>query len=104
MAKAFKPVVFTANDLIEGDTVYLAATGWTRDVRAAAVAHDEAGREAMAARAAAAVADTSVVGPYDVEVGIEAGGPWPLRRREQIKASRQTTIPVGPAAQPAAAA
>ena len=44
MAKEFKPVVVTANDLIEGDSVFLGAFGWVRDIRLARVAmvQDEA--------------------------------------------------------------
>ncbi|MEL6767772.1 MAG: DUF2849 domain-containing protein [Pseudomonadota bacterium] len=102
MAKQFIPVVFAANDLIEGDSVYLAADGWTRDVRGAAVASTPEARDALAARAAGDAA--IVVGPYDVEVALEDAGPWPLKRREQIKASGSTTIAVGPQAQVARAA
>ena len=45
MAKVFKPVVVTANDLIEGDSVFLGAIGWVRDIRMArvAMAAEEAG-------------------------------------------------------------
>ena len=32
MAKEFKPVIVTANDLIEGDSVFLGACGWMRDI------------------------------------------------------------------------
>ena len=38
MAKEFKPVVVTANDLIEGDSVFLGACGWVRDIAMARVA------------------------------------------------------------------
>ncbi|MEM7499764.1 MAG: DUF2849 domain-containing protein [Pseudomonadota bacterium] len=102
MAKRFMPVVFAANDLIEGDSIYLATEGWTRDVRDAVVADTPELRDMLAERAAADAA--IVVGPYDVEVSLEAAGPWPLKRREQIKASGATTIPVGPQAQVARAA
>ncbi|MEO1315706.1 MAG: DUF2849 domain-containing protein [Pseudomonadota bacterium] len=102
MAKQFKPVVFAANDLIEGDSVYLGAEGWTRDIRGAAVAETREARDVLAARAEGDAA--IIVGPYDVEVSLEPAGPWPLKRREQIKASGSTTIAVGPQAQVARAA
>ena len=36
MARAFTPKVVTANDLLEGDVIYLtAANDWTRDLKAA---------------------------------------------------------------------
>ena len=38
MAKEFKPVVVTANDLTEGDSVFLGALGWVRDIAEARVA------------------------------------------------------------------
>ncbi|MEL6266073.1 MAG: DUF2849 domain-containing protein [Pseudomonadota bacterium] len=98
MAKAFAPVVFTANDLVEGDTVYLGAEGWVRDIRAARVAADEAEKAVLEDAARAGVAANLVVGPYDVAVTVEAAGPWPVKRREQIKATRDTTMPVGPEA------
>ncbi|MEM6679375.1 MAG: DUF2849 domain-containing protein [Pseudomonadota bacterium] len=98
MAKAFMPVVFAANDLIEGDSVYLGPEGWVRDVRAASVAETADAVPALETRAAQGVAGNIVVGPYAVAIAQEATGPWPVLRREQIKASRGTTIPVGPAA------
>ncbi|MEM7530039.1 MAG: DUF2849 domain-containing protein [Pseudomonadota bacterium] len=102
MAKPFTPVVFAGNDLLDGDSVYLAETGWTRDVRGAAVAMTVEERDALSARA---IADANiVVGPYEVQVALEADGAWPLKRREQIKASGETTIAVGPKAAIARAA
>ncbi|MFQ5566305.1 MAG: DUF2849 domain-containing protein [Paracoccaceae bacterium] len=95
MAKEFKPVVVTANDLIEGDSVFLGACGWVRDIAEARVAMspDEA---AALERAGLADEDGNVVvGPYLVEVSVATGKPVPLLRREQIRASRVPTIPVG---------
>jgi hypothetical protein len=98
MPKAFTPVVFAANDLIEGTSVYLAPEGWTPDVRAAAVARDADEKAALEARAQAGEAENRVVGAYAVEVAIEDGVPAPVKRRERIKASHETSIPVGPRA------
>jgi len=98
MAKAFTTTVFAANDLIDGDSVYLGADAWVRDISMAEVAGDPAEAEALAARAALGERANIVVGVYAVDVSLADGTPWPVTRREQIKASRSTTIPVGPAA------
>ena len=98
MAKAFTTSVFAANDLIDGDSVYLGATAWVRDIADALVAANADEAEALAVRAAEGERANIVVGAYAVEVSLTGGAPWPVLRREQIKASRATTIPVGPAA------
>ena len=95
MAKEFKPVVVTANDLIEGDSVFLGALGWVRDVAEARVALtvDEAG---VLEQAGIEGEDGNiVVGPYLVEVSVATGTPVPVLRREQIRASGIPTIPFG---------
>ncbi len=97
MAKEFKPVVLTANDLIEGDSVFLGPDGWVRDVAAARVAMTEEEAAALDAEAEAEVKRNVVVGPYRVEVSLESGAPEPVLRRERIRASGVPTIDVGPA-------
>jgi len=101
MTKPFRPVVIGANDLMQGDSIYLAADGWVRDISAAIVVSSDAEAEALLSAAAAQI---MVVGAYTVEISLQAGSPWPVARREQIKASRDTTIPVGPLAETRAAA
>ncbi|MEM1382222.1 MAG: DUF2849 domain-containing protein [Pseudomonadota bacterium] len=98
MAKAFKPKVIAANDLVEGDSVYLSAAGWVRQVADAWVAKNPDDLTVLETLAKAGERDNQVVGAYPVEVTTETGAPWPISRREQIKASRMTTIAVGPAA------
>lgn len=98
MAKAFKTSVVTANDLIEGHSVFLSPEGWHADIARALIAFtpEEAGElEALANRF---VEDNAVVGPYLVEVDCTGGTPVPTLRREQIRASGRPTIPVGPMA------
>ena len=98
MAKEFKPVVVTANDLIEGDSVFLGACGWVRDVAEARVAmsRDEA---AVLEQAGIEGEDGNlVVGPYLIEVSVATGRPVPVLRRERIRASGVPTIPFGVAA------
>lgn len=95
MAKEFKPAVVTANDLIEGDSVFLGACGWVRDIAEARVAltTDEA---AVLEQAGIEGEDGNiVVGPYLIEVSVATGTPVPLLRREQIRVSGVPTIPFG---------
>ena len=95
MAKEFKPVVVTANDLIEGDSVFLGALGWVRDVAMARVALSE--DEATVLDTAGIEGETGnvVIGPYLIEVSIATGKPVPVLRREQIRASGLPTILFG---------
>ena len=101
MAKDFKPVIVTANDLVEGDSVFLGACGWVRDIRMARVAMSA--EEAGVLETAGAEGETGnlVVGPYLIEVSVETGHPVPVLRREQIRADGIPTIPFGPDALPA---
>jgi sulfite reductase (NADPH) hemoprotein beta-component len=95
MAKEFKPVVVTANDLIEGDSVFLGALGWVRNITEARVAltTDEA---VVLEKSGIEGEDANiVVGPYLIEVSVATGRPVPVLRREQIRASGVPTIPFG---------
>lgn len=97
MAKAFKPQVLTANDLIDGDTVFLSRAGWVRDVSAARVAMTEEEAELFADAGRLAEAENTVVGAYLVAVSLETGRPVPVLRREQIRASGAPTFAYAPA-------
>lgn len=97
MAREFKPVVLTANDLVEGDSVFLGPCGWVRDVAEARVATCEEEAAALEGEAEAEAARNVVVGVYRVEVSLASGAPEPVLRRERIRASRLPTIPFGPA-------
>ena len=98
MAKEFKPVVVTANDLIEGDSVFLGAFGWVRDIRLARVAMAQDEAQVLEQAGNEGEDGNIVVGPYLVEVSVAAGKPVPVLRREQIRASGIPTIPFGVAA------
>lgn len=100
MAKAFTPRVVTANDLIEGDSVFLSEDGWVREIALARVAATEAEAKRLEAAGAEAERGNLVVGPYLVEVSLDDGRPVPVSRRERIRASGVPTIPVGLPAEP----
>ncbi|QUJ77462.1 DUF2849 domain-containing protein [Sulfitobacter albidus] len=82
MPKAFKPSVVTANALLEGDVVYMGASGWVRDLAQAEVLTDEADADIRLIEAQAQ-ADT-VVGVYLAEV--DPDGPTPTHFREAFRA------------------
>ncbi len=65
------PAILMANNLLEGDVVFLAQKGFTLDPSKARIAYDEAASEAMEAEGKAAAAANQVVDPYLVPVDIE---------------------------------
>lgn len=84
MAKPFVRQVVTANDLLDGDAVWLTAAGeWSLDATAALVLHtpDDA---AFALRAAQAQPGR-VVGPYLADVTLNQGLPTPVHTRESLR-------------------
>ena len=95
MAKEFKPVVVTANDLIEGDSVFLGALGWVRDIAMARVAMTAEEATVLETGGIEGEDGNLVVGPYLIEVSTATGVPVPVLRREQIRASGVPTIPFG---------
>lgn len=93
MARAFKPKIVSANDLMEGDVVYFAREGgWTRSLAEAAVAETEARAEALLASAAAE--QHVVVGPYLADVALTPGAaPEPIHYREVFRTRGPSTRP-----------
>jgi hypothetical protein len=79
------PVILVANDLLDGDVVFAAAQGWTRDPREARVARDEAGAESLEAFGARGFATSAIVDPYLVDVEILDGVPTPRHYRERMR-------------------
>jgi hypothetical protein len=78
------PRIVSANDLIEGDVIYLARTGgWTRRLAEAAVAEDDVGARALLA--AAELQPDIAVGPYLAEVALDGPAPRPLHFREVFR-------------------
>ncbi len=86
------PQVVTANRLLEGDVVYLTASGgWTTEIGGAVVIQGDAAEAHRLAEAEQAVAERRVVGPYLMQVANDAEGPQPLSQRERIRARRGPT-------------
>ena len=85
MARAKHPQIVTANDLFEGDVIYLTADGtWSRTHADAAVAHDpDEGQRLLASAQRQA---GRLVGAYLANVSIsEDGRPLPLHFREAFR-------------------
>ena len=83
--KPFTPKVVTANALLEGDVIYLTATGWTRDLTQAEVLTDEADADLRLIEASAQVDE--VVGAYLANVEVKDGIPHPTHFREEFRAT-----------------
>jgi len=80
------PVILVASDLLEGDVVFAAPGGWTRDPREAVVAHDDAAAQALDVFGATEFRRAKVIDPYLVDVRLDAEGlPVPRHIREQIR-------------------
>lgn len=80
------PVILVANDLLEGDVLFAAAHGWTRDPRAAKIAHDEATAQELERFAADEYARSKIVDPYLVDVEVTPEGfAQPRHYRERLR-------------------
>ncbi len=78
--------ILTANDLLDGDVVFFADGGWSRDYRLARIARTPNEAKALEATGAAEKAARRIVDPYLVEITIEAGdAPVPVRYRERLR-------------------
>lgn len=84
MSRRFQSGVITANHLIDGDVVYLAATGsWVRNLNQAEMIDDPADADL---RVLEASGDQSVVGVYFAEMKQGPDGPEPAHFREAFRA------------------
>ncbi|MCG7624941.1 DUF2849 domain-containing protein [Epibacterium sp. Ofav1-8] len=84
MARAFTPKVVTANDLLEGDVIYLtAAGGWTRVLEEAELIVDEA--EAQLRLLEAQSQPQVAVGAYLADAQAGETGPEPTHFREAFR-------------------
>ena len=83
MPRPFSPKVVTANDLLQGDVIYLQADGrWSRSLGDAEYIEDEAYAQT---RLAAAQAQNDVVGAYLADAKQGADGPEPTHFRETFR-------------------
>jgi hypothetical protein len=84
MSRARHPKVVSANDLFDGDAVWLGPDGgWTRDIRNAEVIWDDARAQTLL-EAALEQADR-VVGAYLAEVHPDPEGVRPVHFREAFR-------------------
>ena len=90
MARAFRPCILTANDLVDGDVVYLAPDGaWTRRPVDAYLFEDEG--EANRSLAAAEAQEDAIIGPYLVAAARgDHPGLEPVHIREILRATGPT--------------
>ncbi|MCZ8262034.1 MAG: DUF2849 domain-containing protein [Beijerinckiaceae bacterium] len=88
------PAILIANDLLSGDVVFLAESGWSRDPAAALVAEDEASARQLEAAGHDAMRRNAVVDAYLVDVDLSADGiPVPRHFRERFRLLGPTIRP-----------
>lgn len=84
MARKFTPKVLTANDLLEGDVIYMTADGtWVRAHEQAELIEDETIAE-MRMLTAQGQQDR-IVGPYLADATMGPNGPEPTHFREVFR-------------------
>lgn len=86
MSRAFTPKIVTANDLIEGDVVYLTADDrWSRHHHEAELITDEAHADIRLIDAMQQAG--RVVGAYLADARMGPKGPEPVHFREAVRAT-----------------
>lgn len=86
MPREFTPKVVTANTLMKGDVVYLAADdSWTPHLALADILTDEADADLRVLDAQARAAE--VVGVYLADMTLTASGPRPVHFREDFRST-----------------
>ncbi|WP_335946275.1 DUF2849 domain-containing protein [Salipiger bermudensis] len=86
MPKAFTPKVVTANALLEGDVIYLAADDrWVRRLDEAEIITDEAIAQLRLLDAQARASEA--VGVYLADMAPTEDGPQPTHFREEFRAT-----------------
>lgn len=85
MAKVFPPKIVSANDLMDGDVVYLTAQNtWSRQITEAVIAPDEAAADILLAKGEER--QDLIVGAYLLDVAIgDDGTPSPTHFREKYR-------------------
>jgi sulfite reductase (NADPH) hemoprotein beta-component len=86
--------IVTANRLIDGIVVYLAANGgWSEDLNAGLIARDEEAAKAALAAGEQAARERKVVAPYLIDVREADGAVVPVRYRELLRAAGPSSHP-----------
>ncbi|HBS50064.1 MAG TPA: DUF2849 domain-containing protein [Rhodobacteraceae bacterium] len=94
MPRPFTPKVLTANDLLEGEVIYLAPDGgWTRELSRAEVLTDEA--DAQLRLVEASGQQDRLVGAYLADVTPGPQGPEPAHFREDFRRRGPSNYPHG---------
>lgn len=84
MPKTFTPKIVTANDLMQGDVIYLTTDGWSRNHADARIATSNEDAQGMLAQAQAQA--LKIVGPYLADAVLDAAGrPGPVHFREAFR-------------------
>lgn len=83
MPKPFVPKVATSNHLLEGDVIYFARPGWTRNLADATVATTAEDADALLVEASGFPLET--VGVVLTDVDLSSGVPAPTHFREAFR-------------------
>ena len=83
MPRAFVPKVATSNHLRDGDVIYFARPGWTRDLARASVAMTEEAANELLREASQFPLET--VGVVLIDVDMSSGAPAPTHFRELFR-------------------
>jgi hypothetical protein len=79
------PLILMANDLLEGDVLFVSASGWTKNPAEALIAYDEPAAEALEAAGQAAFKAQAIVDPVLVDISVVEGRPVPNHFRERFR-------------------
>jgi hypothetical protein len=79
------PVILTANDLVDGEVVFLTANGWSPDHREALIAGNVEAAQILEAEGLAEMEANKVVDAYLVDVALGENGPQPRHFRERLR-------------------
>lgn len=88
------PAIIIANDLLDGDVIFLGASAWKTSHHEAAIARTESEANELLQRAQADFKANRIVDPYLAEVSIrEDGRPEPIHYREKMRTKGPTIRP-----------
>lgn len=86
--------ILTANDLVDGDVVYLTATNsWSGNISDAVIAHDEVELDGLTVLGKDALDHCKIVDPHTVPVDVNDDQIVPKHIKERIRAKGPTTHP-----------